>query len=132
MKQVAGSYCLAKGGENGERGKGQRGMMKAQPERQEKYGRNETEGPLVFGRADRDNGTEFAARDDSDGGVFGDGKDRDLLKANPNGATATDAKDGFARNHQDGRSFAGNREDWRAGDRDGVYGIPDPCRLRFN
>lgn len=43
------SYCLAIGGENNVRQEVQRGMMKVQPERQEKYGRHEREGTRIFG-----------------------------------------------------------------------------------
>ena len=99
------SYCLAIGSENSERRQAQREMMKVQPERQEEYGRDETEGTCVLGRADRDNGTEFAAGYDSDGGgVFGNGKDRTAVDAN-----ATRAKAGLAGDRQDWGNTTGDQ-----------------------
>jgi len=46
-----------------------RAMIRVQPERQEKYGGDETAGTRVFGRTVQDNGTGFAAKPDSGYGV---------------------------------------------------------------
>lgn len=45
-------------------------MIKVQPERQEPYGREEIQRSGVFGRADQNDRTEFAAKLARDGGFF--------------------------------------------------------------
>src|SRR5271169_4415904 len=90
-----------------------RAMIRVQPERQEKYGGDQTAGTRVFGRTDQDNGTGFAAKPDSGYGVFGDGKDR--LEADTSGA-----KGGCAGDQPD-------RRDWDDG---GVCGVPETHEAR--
>jgi hypothetical protein len=82
--QRSSSYRLAIRSKNMEQRIAHRVMIRVQPERQEKYGGDETAGTRVFGRTDQDNGTGFTAKPDSGYGVFRDGEGH--LEADTNGA----------------------------------------------
>src|SRR5258708_2227711 len=111
--QRSSSYCLAIRSKNMAPRIAHRAMIRAQPERQKKYGGDETEGARVFGRTDQDNGTGFAAKHNSGYGVFGDGKDR--LEANANGAKS---------------GCAGDQPDRRGWDDGGVCRVPETHEAR--
>src|SRR5260370_20359854 len=111
--QRSSSYCLAIRSKNMAPRIAHRAMIRAQPERQKKYGGDETEGARVFGRTDQDNGTGFAAKHDSGCGVFGDRKDR--FEANANGAKS---------------GGAGDQPDRRGWDDGGVCGVPETHEAR--
>ena len=78
-------YCLAMEAKNGEQERAPGGMIRAQPERQEEYGRGEIEGIVVFGRADGDNGAEFVAKYESDSRASRKRNAHGTLKSNGRG-----------------------------------------------
>jgi hypothetical protein len=77
---------MAIGGKIGKRERAPGGMIKVQPERQEEYGRVETEGIAVFGGADDDHGAEFAAEHYGNGRASRDRKARGVGEASGKGA----------------------------------------------
>lgn len=92
LVRSSSSYCFAISGNNTERRIEQRVMIRRQPERQAKYGRDDTQRTRMFGRADRDSDSGESAR----GGE--DGKGLAVLEAN-----AKDTNGGLAGNRKDSR-----------------------------